>query len=379
MFFGYSALKQNGLLLKKSPNKLFQRVIIAFLLMCIIASIQPYLLIGQPISMGFRIQRRFFFILCSYFSMSDMLQRGILKGEIIEDVIINLGIFEGLLFIFQTAVSGSVVFLHCEAGYRYSSARFYFDSGIVMFMTILSFYRLMKYRSFKYWFAIIVGFGYELFASKGRLELIAILFACIVILLLNRDNSRRKVLFFVAGIIGLLVIINTSMFQDALQAIDVYLGGQSTASYINTMSIRVNAHEFYRNKLAQSLQTMILGCGYPNINYAAAVSASGYSERMILEDNGIFAFVYVYGVLGAVAVGFLLFQSIKAAWAKYKYEKNTFYIGYIVFLCAIAYNITFWWWKAESTILLVFFLCRLNGKNIYENQRVNDIESIERI
>lgn len=86
------------------------------------------------------------------------------------------------------------------------------------------------------------------------------------------------------------------------------------------------------------------------------------NERIGLVDNGIFAFVYVYGLLGASVVIKWFYKLYKSAWKLYKIKNIYWPLGFVISLTILLYNITFWWNKPSWTWGMVFLMCYMEHK-----------------
>lgn len=137
------------------------------------------------------------------------------------------------------------------------------------------------------------------------------------------------------------------------------------------MAIRKVARDEFVKQLKHSPVTLILGCGYPNIGYAGTASTAYIAvgnERIGLVDNGIFAFVYVYGLLGAVVVVKWFYKLYKCAWRLYR--DNIYWpLGFMIALTILLYNITFWWNKPSWTLGMIFLMCYMEHKLNDESER----------
>ena len=86
---------------------------------------------------------------------------------------------------------------------------------------------------------------------------------------------------------------------------------------------------------------------------------SGQNESVLLVDNGIFAFTYVYGIIGLIAVIILFSKMLRLAWMLYKVQNKYIGLVFSIFNIAIIYNIAFWWWKSPWTIIMIIMMCKM--------------------
>lgn len=337
----------------------YRSVMYLAIAMLILSSFQAYLEYNQSILLGLRPQRRFLLVLLSYYSLRLQFQRKKIEFENIETIIINIGIFESVLYCVQQAIFSSMIFLHVSYNYRYGSVRLYIDSVVIVFMILFSFNKYIRNNKICNLLPVALGIYYEITVSKGRLECIAIFSALIISFLLWKEVSKRKFVGCIILIIAVIIFANTSLFNNFVMAIQIKLGLINQTSYLDTMAIRNNARTFYMEELFKSPIRMFFGCGYPNTDFQAASIASGFNQGFIFADNGIFSFIYAYGFLGLLFLVCLYLRFTRSAFKIYKYKNDVRYLTFFIFIMAISYNIIFWWWKPEWTYMLAILLASM--------------------
>lgn len=350
-------------LLKYKMNKkyAYKFEVAGIIACCVISGFQSSLNVGQPLMMGIRPQR--FFIICflSYFVVRKQLALKKMKAVDILDLLVTMGTIEGILCAMQYFLYGHIIFLYADANMRYGSVRLYFDSGLMMFTTIVGWCFFLRKGKFKYLFSMGMGMVYEFLISKGRLENMCILFSLFLAYIILRKAAFRKVMMLLTLISVIVLLMNTSYSQILINSAKSFLTDTESSETNSkddtgdTMAVRKEGREYYSEQLNKSTQNFILGCGYPNSLCEKAV-AYARADTYSLNDNGIFGYAYVYGMLGLTFVGILVLKIIIDSIRVYIRTSSLFPISYITFLIPIAYNIIFWWWKPDSTLLLGIYL-----------------------
>ena len=333
----------------------------AFAVICLvlIAAYQCFKLTGQPIFIGFRPQRNLFFIMLAYFPIRKLFAINKIDEKVVFKGIFVLGIVQCIIYILQQLTYSKIVFVYSQIGYRYGSVRLYIDSAIIIVMIFIALDKFYSSYRIKYLMVFILGILYELTVSKGRLELISILFSSFFGFMLIKKHSNKKMISIIVILCLGFAFLNSAYVSDYIDAMSTISSTDPSAS---TMGVRNIARMKFKEQLNENISTYIFGCGYPSELYGPAANKIGYSNNLGLVDNGIFAYKYVYGTLGLIC--FLLWFGKLGYYSWKIYKKNNEYmpIMYFSFLTLVSYNITFWWWKADWTFILVLFMCYLEHK-----------------
>lgn len=84
-----------------------------------------------------------------------------------------------------------------------------------------------------------------------------------------------------------------------------------------------------------------------------------YNVNINLNDNGIFGFTYIYGLVGLVVLIVLFVRLIIKSTFVFKKTNNNFYVMYFSMLLLLAYNVIMWYWYAGGTFVLIIMICVL--------------------
>lgn len=340
---------------KKNVQMYFSSDVIALIVVAFISVIQCNSLIGQPLAMGFAPQRNYVFILVSYFTIRKLVALNKIDIDTVINGLMVCGTVSVLIYWLQVVLINNVQFVYVHMAAK--TARLYVDSFLCVIIGFLGLYKYLKENNKKYLIFVVLEIVYELVIGQSRLELASVVIGYAAMILLMKNLSIRKICMILIGVVAILVFINSGFFERFNEALQMQF--YNTTTGVNTMAIREVARAEFVKQLKHSPVTLIFGCGYPNIGYAGTASTAYIAvgnERIGLVDNGIFAFVYVYGLLGAVIVVKWFFKLYKCAWRLYK--DNIYWpLGFMIALTILLYNITFWWNKPSWTLGMVFLMC----------------------
>lgn len=346
---------------RKSVRMYFSSDVSALIVLAIISIVQCNFLIGQPLSMGFAPQRNYIFILVSYFTIRKLIALDKIDINTVVNGLLFCGVLSVIIYWLQVNLIDYVQFVHVYKAARVT--RLYVDSFMCVIIGFLGLSKYLEENNKKYLSFVAIELVYELIIGQSRLELASVVLGYAVMILLMKRLSFRKICMILIGVIAVVVFINSAFFERFNEALQMQF--YNTTTGIDTMAIRKVARDEFVRQLKQSPATLIFGCGYPNIGYSGTASTAYIAvgnERIGLVDNGIFAFVYVYGLLGASVVIKWFYKLYKSAWKLYKIKNIYWPLGFVISLTILLYNITFWWNKPSWTLGMVFLMCYMEHK-----------------
>lgn len=325
--------------------------VIAIALMCFFSAWQSNRLFGQPLSMGIRPQRFFFVIILGYFGVRKIFAAGFINSESLKKVIINFALIEVILSIIQQLVYKYFVFMYCMANERYGSVRLYLSSSVITLAMFFALEGIINKKNFyKNSIMIFLGILYLLIVIKGRLTTISVIAALLGGFLLMKGISLRKIIYFFAVVALIIGFSNTQMFRELTDVIEVEDGEIKG----DTLDIRIEGREHYFERMEKN---PYLGGGYPSELYMPAAKASGYYDEIMLNDNGIFGLMYIYGYVGLAVFALLFIRLGYISWVIYK-EKNVYFVFmYMILILVQAVNITAWYWQYDGIFVLLLVMC----------------------
>lgn len=357
LFMALNSIKYN--IFMQKINAHYKLVIGLLLAFVVISAFQCQKLTGQPVEYAFRAQRRYFITLLLYFVIRMLYYKNIIKDDLLEKGLLWLGAFSVLLYLFQVIAGNDFEFIHIHANERYGTLRLYVDSVLCVIIGFIGLNNFLKTKNYIYLFFVALTLIYELFVSKGRLEFLAFSFSMLFGILLMKKYTKTKFVVICVVLIGIMLFLNSQHADYIMKGINAM---ENQKIQDNTMYGRMIARENYFKQLSQSKQTMVFGCGYPSTLYSIAAKRAGLNDKMPLSDNGISAFIYVYGYGGLAVILLCLAKMLRMAQRLYKEQGEYIYIMYIVFTIALSYNIVFWWTRASWTAVTILLMCQMEHK-----------------
>ena len=327
---------------------------------CLVAAIQQNYYTGQSVSLGIRPQRNFMLILLAYFVIRKMSDHRQINWNKLMDSLMLWGTLSAVLCIAQKLMYPSVQFLYALMNYRNGTLRIYVDSSLIDLAILLAAYKMFSTFRIKYLSTVLIGLTYLFWVSQGRMEIIAVLFGVTVGFLVTRKLDKNKFVLWGCAIVLVGAFFSSEYGVELLEAITS--AKTLTVEQGNTMAIRYAGRELYFEQLFSSVRSLFFGCGYPNALYAPATNRAGFNHNIGLNDNGIYGFFYVHGILGLISVIAIVIIAIKMSVTIYKYDKDSLPLMYLAMILMMAYNIIFWYWNADGTFILVLMLCYIEMK-----------------
>lgn len=352
-------------LFKKKCSLYFGTDILGLVILTIIAMFECKSLTGQSLLQGFMPQRNYIFVLLSYFIIRKLYAFELVIPKKIKKGVVIVGIISVLLYSLQILLYNQVQFINV---YQNSfQVRLYVDSVLCVIIGFIGIDRYLKTYRLRYLLLVGLTLLYEFAISKGRLETVAFLTSVIFGILLMKRGGVKRVIIFVAVVVMAVIFLNSGYADRFFEAINVF--GSNDAG-VNTMALRVSARASFAVQLSQSAKTMLFGCGYPNTSNVAASAMIGYNKNYSLVDNGIYAFIYVYGILGLVIFVKWFVKMFRCAWKCFKKFGDYIYILFMIFNTMLLYNITFWWHKPSWTFMMVIIMSIMEHKLYDYNQEM---------
>lgn len=329
----------------------FKWVIIGVIVLSIISSIQSYLLYGQSFTTGLRPQRFWIIWGLLYFPLRQLLAQKIFDVDDIIKLIFVVGTIEIVLYTAQYLAGSSFTFLYVGTNTRYGETRYYFNHIFIRLLLFLNLDRVFNRKKIVSSIFYIAAILFVLlFVGKMRMTSMATLLTIMIGILIWRRGGSTKAGILILACIAAFGLFNTAIVQDTITEVNSALDGSVSSG--STLQIRDAAHELYLEQLAEH---PIVGCGFiSSLNYNAS-KAAGLYNSILLVDNGFWAFIYMYGGLGAIWVIYTFGAILKNSW-QISRNKGV----YFVFLTPLAWLIAgqtelHWYWD-NGFICLTFIL-----------------------
>jgi hypothetical protein len=295
-----------------------------------------------------------------YFPIEKAIYYDKLKFQDIIHVITFIGVLQLVLFIKQY-LNPDVELLQVGTGVRNASIRYYFSPVLLDLMFMICLDNCVRKNGLQRLFYIIYAsciFFEVIVVQQFRLTSCGLIICLGLFVVFVRGKREYKFLYFILGAVALGILFNTSLVQDVLDRV-------LNNSYDNGTKIRGVGRLLY---LETWLKHPVLAGGYPSTFYQPARLAAGMNQYIYLYDNGIFGFIYMYGMVGVIWIvtlwKILLSNGIKIQ----KRFSELSYLLVPVFFMVTCINEIHWYWE-YGFVVFVLFLCLQESK----------IESIERI
>lgn len=332
-------------------------LIYLLLALVVISSIRSNLLFGQSFMLGFRAQRYFLIGSMIYFPIRKLVLVENLSIYDVKKLLVWFGTATILIAVLQYMVAGNFVFLQTTISFRYGSPRFYLSNitpnfcMMVALGGVLSTDKVATKNNIKNIWIFMLALFFNMQVIKMRNSSMSVLLAMAFVFLLWKGNGSKKAMFGAAGLVFAVFMLNTTMVQDVIQQV---IG---TAAESHNYEIRQVGKALYLEALAQS---PIFGRGFPNIGNEAAYTAAGFNEGIVLGDNGVWGFLYVYGILGIIwliaMLGSRFYYSYKIGRAEGDYS-YLLYTSFLIFALNSEMN---WLWVDPIPAFSIFCLIELH-------------------
>lgn len=316
-------------------NKVFCFIEISTIILVLTSSYAALIHWRQPLWYGIRAQRLYLiypFLLLIYLSL---FKSNKINFKQIVKVLYTFSIIELFISAFQVFITPNFIFLNIQIskGGRFFGVplRLYLEDSkyIILFC---SFYSLDKFiREEK-----ILSNGLFSFLSLLLLALIdqsrmliVTFIITFVLLIFKAKIGRKKKLSFIVATLFLLICFLFTPFANSIFS----LLNKTSA---DTSEIRAIGRTFYLDTLKQS---PILSGGFVNTDWELSIIGARMNEFIFANDNGIFGFLFYYGLIGLLYIFFLYFFLIKKSYFIYKKTKNISLFTFIVFSLIGSYSV----------------------------------------
>lgn len=337
-----------------TPKHSFGVLVIVGLALVLISSIQAQRLYGQNIALGIRPQRTWIVQLILYFPISKLLYNNIISLKKLKRFIIGLGTVEIVLYLAQYFIGNSLIFLnanrHAAGAFvgAYDSDRYYFNTIFLCFVLFIILNELFKK---KHIVRNLIHIGLILLiiavVCKMRMNFLSVTLSIGIGILLWRRGGSVKL----AVLAGIIIVAAFFTQLEMVQSLISVLTGKSTSA---TLEIRGVGRIFYLGVLSQH---PIAGGGYINTQWGPSYIASRMSEGLLVVDNGIFGFLYLYGGLG-IAWVILWFIKIYKKATPLRVKTNN-YIYFVMPLYWLISCVTEAPWYFNSFMVMILFVCMM--------------------
>ena len=366
LFFIVSVLWSLFILLKYKGFKYrtsFNVEIFSFFIIILISCFTAWFYFNQSLLLGFQAQRDIFAGFLFFLAVDTLINCNKISKEKLLDCIRKLGYVQLLVNTISWGIYASTGNLITKGARifveRYGSPRIMFsNSDLIALLLAFAINDLLNKKSIvRGLLTVLWGLIYYTIFSKLRAATIALVLAAVVCIAFMRRAGVKKIILLLVMAIALLLAID---YIPTLQDIIVTLLKKQTLS-ANTMDIRSSARLYY---ISEFLKSPLVGWGFPHTDCMSAFSRQGTSMGFYFSDNGIFSFVYIYGLVGIFWFVALVKRIVKML--KYNIKVND-YIGMFYFAYQLVMLGTGMFWIIGSSQLE--FSIGLLAISTYRQQR----------
>lgn len=336
------------LVYKRIAKGRYLTIFIGFMLIVISSALSAFFLFGQSIVDGVIVLRSMFIQLAISIPLINLIKRGTMSREnVINTTVVSARIacwLYGIHYVLYEVVSFSLLNIAPAEWGRYGSPRFYFLLVIPSFLLFHGVAKIFEGK-FKilYFSDILIVLFLMMQVCKMRMMTISTVIAVAIGLIVAKKMGFRKAGFIAFGIISVLIVLNlTDMGNDFL---NLLFNGSSSVSELMIRS-------YGRMKHIQSfLMHPVFGLGYPHENCVESISEfgtytsvtiSGTEQKVYIGDNGIFDFLYIFGIAGIVWLVGLFVGFLKKSIVSIKVYNNTLYLMVVLGMIIDSYTELNW-------------------------------------
>lgn len=345
-----------------NPEFRYKKWMISFLILAFLSSVQSTILFDQKFIRGFAPQRWVLIWALIYFPIRKLIFYQKITFRNILYLTINIGIIQLVLFISQYLLKSHVEFMYVTEGYRNGRIRYYYSPILLDWIFFVLLDVFSKSKGIKKWFSIFCV-GMILFETmviqQFRLTTIGLIICSMLFFILVREKKDWKVLYLIIGAIVFFALLNTSMVRNVLYMV---LNGK----FDGGMEIRSVGRILYFKTI---FKHPLLGGGYPSSFYSPAANAAGMNNLIYLYDNGVFGFMYIYGLIGLVWVITLWRRIILDGYQIQKKTRNLSYFLFPIFFSITCINELHWYWE-YGFIVFSLYLSMMESKYILERTKI---------
>lgn len=279
----------------------YRNIMLFALLLSITSALASTITTGQPFFMGLRPQRQYIVAWIMYLAISQEFTTDSDIQWLIK-TIKACSYIQLTLYIVQFFLADRVVFLQIDILERYGTPRLY---GSMVFISLHFLFALSEQiKSEKLLkqnvFDILLIISYIAFIRKGRMITIVFIGMVVVALMLWRGAKSNKIIILVVGLWLMSFYLTDAVIESFMSAI-------SSNSAEASVLVRDSAKDYYLTKL---MDNPIMGMGYINTDYPRAAKLAGIGQGYLVVDNGVYGYLYQYGILGGLWCAVVLLKLI---------------------------------------------------------------------
>ncbi|WP_022767909.1 O-antigen ligase family protein [Butyrivibrio sp. NC2007] len=327
-------------------NYYFASNVLLIVPLVLMASVVPYFLFGQAVLGAIIAQKCFLMLLCFYYTVRTLILEKVVTPDYLWNCLYKLSFVVTGAVIIQHALVKHIRILSVSYATRFG-IRIYDNvtfANILLIGSLFLFFTASNRREkITAALGLVMSYYHIMIVSQTRIIMVATGVMTIVMALFYRNSALKKItyIFIILGIA--LIISQTELAQYLLSA----LGDSSTDP---SAQIREIGRVFYIYEIGK---TPLVGRGFPRNE--VAYQAAGLYNNIFLNDNGLYGFAYIYGIIGLI---WYIWLSVKMIICSFKVAKKGDYrfLLLVVYLQVVSPNIITWYWRPMYSLFLAIML-----------------------
>lgn len=257
---------------------------------------------GQSIISGLTLQKQFLCAVFLYFPITKEIKLNRMSFQDIVDICFWCSCAHMFVYFVQYCVGSSHMFLSCyyttpAMDSRVIRLRLYGSCYTVSFSLIFVLNELLsdiKIGKVKNMLFVIAATAFNFVILQGRSNIVGTVAVILATIILKRKTNNKKYIITLVAFFAICYIWDSGYLQAI---INEYI--TTTGDAHSTIAARVRSQEYYMSILNEH---PVFGGGYVDSSVPNAALLSGYTQGFYIGDNGIYGFLFRYGLSGLLWV-----------------------------------------------------------------------------
>lgn len=341
-------------------TKIFLFIELGTFILAISSSYTAMIHWGQPLWYGIRAQRLNLIYPILFLTYYSLYKTKKVSFKQIVKVFYAFSFIELFLSFIQVFVTPHYIFMNIqisEGGRFGSPLRLYLEDSkyIIFFCSFYSLDKFIRNRDIvKNGLFVVSSLLLLAFIDQSRMLIACFVFAFAMFILFSHINYKRKLLWIIVSIVLFTLFLFTSFGASIISLLN-------KTNYVDTSEIRQIGRQFYLDTLRNN---PLFGGGFVNTDWEPSVIGSRMNEYIFANDNGVFGFLFYYGLTGMLYVILLYAYLIKKAYVISKKTKDISLIIYILFSLIGIYSIYSFGMSAHIGFPLLLILLEAKASDI---------------
>ena len=253
---------------------------------------------GQSIISGLTLQKQFICAVFLYFPITKEIKLNRMSFQDIVDICFWCSCAHMFVYFVQYFAGSNHMFLSCyyttpAMDSRVVRLRLYGSCYTVSFSLIFAIDELLsdvKIGKVKNMFFVIAATAFNFVILQGRSNIVGTVAVILGTVILKRKTNNKKFIIMLAAFFAIYYVWDSGYLQGI---VNEYI--TTTGDTYSTIAVRIRSQEYYLSILNEH---PMFGGGYADTSVPNAALLSGYSQGYYIGDNGIYGFLFRYGLSG---------------------------------------------------------------------------------